>query len=450
MNFNGHFRSEASNFSSLGLGSGSNAVKQYILARAMLQPNVVIDDHFSLKSQWSLLSSPNFTPVTSNGLWSGQGGYVFGDPSATYLTLNRAYLEWASDFGVLRMGRVPVSWGYGVVYDSGDQVWDDFQSALDRVEYRLHLGHIIGGVAYSKGRKLSTLGNTSDQEFYTFYFQYDNPEAEVDAGIMYEKQARATAQSADLTGSANTGNPFNPYHMPTATSPAGADQPAYPLATKTPYPLSNNFLDLYIKKTAGYFTFGGEIAWLSGDAVDYDGDGANGGTDTLNAYAALLTASYEYHKVKAFIEFLYASGDDDLNGDHLNGFVVLNRNRGRSLILGKELLGLYHGPFVGYGSLMVYGNNDTVSGVYYLRPGFRVDWDESWSTGVEAMIARKAVVAPGDNANLGVELDLGVTYGVYRNFDLGANVALLFPGLGLRVADPKTAFALRTTAVIKF
>ncbi len=435
MNFNGHFRAESDYYTNLDLAS--NQTKSFTGGRALLQPNLVVDDHFSVRSQWSLLSSPSLTPDATKPLASGQGGYVFGDPNTAALVLSRAWLEWTSDFGVFRLGRMPVSWGYGLMWDAGNGIWDDFQTTYDRLEYRLHLGHVIGALAYSKDRKLSVLGNVNDQEFYTLYLQYDNPEIDVEGGILYEKQSRSAGQAGDYFGTSATTNSPNPYN-----SSAG-----YKLGTKVPYPSSNNAVDVYLKKTMGYFTVGGEVGWLTGDAFDYDG---NGKADSLNALGVLLSTSYEYHRVKGFVEFLYASGDSNLLGDHLNGFVTLHRNRRPGLILGRELLGLYHSNSAGQGSLVVYGDPDTFSGVMYVRPGIRVDWSPSWASGVEFIIAQKATAAAGESKSLGVEVDLGTEYAVYKNFDLGVNLGYLFSGAGLRVANPRGVFAFRTTAALRF
>src|SRR5262249_48242245 len=150
----------------------------------------------------------------------------------------------------------------------------------------------------------------------------------------------------------------------------------------------------YFRKTTGYFTFGGEVGWMSGSAFDSKNVGAE---VPLNAFAALANITYEYHAIKTFIEFLYASGDDNLSGGHLNGFVALHRNRRPGVILARELLGNYNGNNVAQGSLTAYGTNNTFSGVYYLRPGFRVEWSQAWASGIEVLIARKAATA-GDSA----------------------------------------------------
>ena len=446
MNFNGHFRSEASYYSNAGLGlAETESTKSFLSGRGLLQPNLIIDDHFSLRSQWSVLTSPKLTPDGTVPLGVGQGGWVFGDQQSAALTLSRAWLEWTSDFGVVRLGRMPVSWGYGLLYDAGSGVWDDFQSTLDRLEYRLHLGHIVGALAYSKGRKLNVLGNVNDQEFYTVYLQYDNPETEVEGGILFEKQNRSRGQVADYLGTANPAPAVSP--SPYALPSGYQGKKALKLATKTPFPLTNNVVDVYVKKTMGYLTLGGEVTWLSGEAMNYNG---NGVTDSLNAFGAMVSASYEYHTVKIFLDMLYASGDSNLNGDHLNGFVLLHRNRRPGLILGRELLGQYYGNGVGLGSLVVYGNDDTFSGVFYARPGLRVDWSSAWSSGLEVIVAQKAQVATGEEKNLGVEIDAGTEYAVYKNFDLGVNVGYLIPGLGLGVPNPRGVFATRATAALRF
>lgn len=446
MNFSGSFRTEASSYTNLGQTAGKES-KQFILGRALLDPNILIDDHFSLRSQWSLLTSPAFTPKATQALGNGQGGFVFGDIQSAALNLNRAWLEWTSDFGVVRIGRVPISWGYGLTWDAGNRVWDDYQTTDDRLEYRLHLGNVIGALAYTKARKLSVLENTDDQEFYTVFLQYDNPELEVEGGIYFEKQAR----SSDLNGvtgpNTTTLDSSNPFGQNSGTPPAQK----IPLSLSTPYPKNNNAVDVYFKKTAGRFTFGGEVTWLSGKGYDVGGDGVE---DDLNAFGAMGNITFNYHKFKAFTEVVYATGDKDIKDNSSTAFSLIHLNRARpGLILGRELLGVYHGNTVSQGNLLVYGQQDSFSGLLYVRPGFRIDWSPSWASGVEVIIARKATAREGDNANLGWEVDLGTDYNVYKNFDMGLNLGFAFPGKGIPLAtggEHKSIFAVRTTAALKF
>jgi len=440
MNFSGHFRSEGDVYSKLNLGApNGNPSKAYILSRVLLNPKLVIDDHFSLNGQINLLQSNRFAPSTdSNSLGQGNGGFVFGDPNPQS-RLNRVWLEWVSDFGVVRIGRMPISWGYGLIYDAGAGVFDDFQSTLDRLEYRLHFGHLVGAAAYSKGGKLSTLGNENDQEFYTLYLRYDNPEEDMEWGGLYERQVRSPSQRGNLATSGN------PLYISTNAVAAGATQP--PFAAFAPYPLSNNLFDVYFRRTIGYFTFGGEGAWLSGTAIDFTN---NNQEDVLNAFGVMFNVSYNYHQVKAFFDFLYASGDASIDSDRLNGFALLHRNRRPGLILGRELLGSYHNSSVQQGSLLYYGAANSFSGAIYFRPGVRVDWSPSWASGFEVIVARKAATTAGEAANLGVEIDVGTDHEFYKNFDIGATVAYLFPGDGITGSAGAGAFGFRTTAAVKF
>ncbi len=427
MNFTGSFRAEGNLLDRPTLLS-NGVSKKYLSGRALLAPNLVIDDHFSVKSQWSLLTSPTFTPNATTGLGTGQGGYIFGDNATNGLVLNRVWLEWTSDFGVFRLGRMPVAWGYGLLWDAGNRVWDDYQTTQDRLEYRLHLGNVVGALAYSKMHKVTLLGDANDQEFYTIFLQYNNPELDVEGGILFEKQARSSGQQADLNGTAG------PYS---------------PTLTNVPHPLSNNVVDVYLKKKISYFTFGGEVGWLTGDATDFNGDGK---LDSLNAVGAVLSSTFEYHSLKAFIELLYASGDSNTKGGHLNGFVLLHRNRRPGIIIGRQLLGTaLTGETAGQGSMVVYGQPaSTFSGTIYGRPGVRFDWSRNIASGIELIIARKASVGAGEAANLGVELDVGTDYAVYKNFDLGITIGYLFSGAGLNVPNPKGVFGLQMTAALKF
>jgi hypothetical protein len=231
-----------------------------------------------------------------------------------------------------------------------------------------------------------------------------------------------------------------------------ADPKRPPLATSSPYPQSNNLFDVYFKRSFGGLSFGGEGAWLSGSAIDFNNNGVE---DSLNAFGVMLNVSYETQKIKGFLDFLYASGDTAINSDRLNGFVLLHRNRRPGLILGRELLGNYANSSVGQGSLVYYGQNSgattsSFSGAYYFRPGVRFEWSPSWASGIELIIAQKAATSNGESGNLGVEVDFGTDHEFYKNFDIGLNVGYLFPGQGLGVTSPEGVFAFRTTAVVKF
>lgn len=437
MNFNGNFRADTAFYNNPDLGAGNiNANRSYLGARALLNPNLLIDDHFSLKSQWSLLASPGFTPAATP-LSVGQGGYIFGDASTASLNLSRTWLEWTSDYGVLRVGRMPFSWAHGLLWDAGDEVWDDYQTTMDRLEYRLYLGHLIGGLAFSKGRKNSLLGENNDSSFYSLFIQYENPESDLQGGLLYENQWRSPGQSDELLGLSGTSNPYK--------TPGAATE----LSAKTPFPRNNHVVDVYLKKTFGSFSIGGELAWLTGVAADYNGDGKD---DTMSAIGSTVRLQYEAHAVRAFLDFTYASGDNDLNDNTMNGFVLLNRNRRPGLILGRELLGPYagNGNHTGAGSCVVYGNKDSFSGCYYLRPGVKVEWSPSWSSGIEVIIAQKSAVQPGESATLGTEIDIGTDYAVYQNFNLGLNLGYLFAGDGLRKPSPNGVFGLRIMAGLKF
>jgi len=212
------------------------------------------------------------------------------------------------------------------------------------------------------------------------------------------------------------------------------------LSAFTYYPLSSNMVDLFVKKSSGALSFGGEVSWLTGSAAP-SGD--------LNALALTANAAYDFSKVKTYFDVLYASGDAN-PGSHMNGFVLLHRNRSPGLILGRELLGPYASTVTGQGNPGYYGDNGTFSGVLSFRPGLRIDWSTSWTTGLEVLIARKAVTTASDNASLGVEIDANVTHAVYKNFNIGLDLGYLFPGNGLRVVNPKAPFAARGTLSLKF
>ena len=154
------------------------------------------------------------------------------------------------------------------------------------------MGHVIGALAYSKSRKGSVLGSNNDEDIISIFLRYDNPESEFEFGAMYEKQIRSTSQQAAFQ-----------------TAATSASLGLSPLMTSAPHPLTHSVIDAFAKKSIKHFTFGGEITWLTGNSVDFNGDG---GLDNLNALGLLLSTSYDFHDVRVFLDFLYAGGDENL------------------------------------------------------------------------------------------------------------------------------------------
>ncbi|MBI1860107.1 MAG: hypothetical protein HYR96_04215 [Deltaproteobacteria bacterium] len=453
-NFSGMFRSRANYLQNGNLNEPTvSSTKTYLDGRALIYPSLVIDDHFAVKSQWSLVDSPYYLPNRTFSGGNGQGGWVYGDPNAKFMTLSRAWMEWTSDFGVFRLGRVPVAWGYGLVWDAGNGMWDDWQSTIDRIEYRLHFGHLVSTLAYSKPRKGSLMASDDDADHYTVSIKYENPELDMEFGGLYEKQNRSISQAGALGGATNgtaTGpGSSNPYASPYGFGQAPySPTRAFPLSSSgLAAPLSDTILDIYAKKSTGHFTFGGEVTWLSGSATTYP---VSTNTLDLNAWGFLFSASYEYHRLKTFLEFLYASGDSDMSNGAMTGFAIMHRNRRAGILLGRELLGPYNGDTANSGSMFAYGNTGSFSGVYYLRPGLRMDWSPTWSTGVEVIWAQKAAVQDGEDRSLGLEIDIGTEYSVYKNFDVGLTMAVLTPGRGLGGTSTPTVFGFQTTFGLKF
>lgn len=440
LTFGGQFRGQYANYYKLDL---ANEGKSYNALRTLLYPNVVIDDHFRIRSQWSLLASPGGassafgTPNANTPLGVGQGGLILGDRSSVNMVLSRAWLEWTSDFGVFRVGRMPVHWGYGMLYDEGLGLWDNFQTTFDRIEYRLHLGYVMGGLAVSEPRRGSVSPGQNDSTFYAIYLEYNNPESQVEAGIMFEKQSRSSDQRDELLNK----------NLASGSVDRSLELGFAPGTALTPSPKSNNVVDVYMKKTVRYFTFGGEVVWLDGEAFDYNADGT---TDKLSsAFGVMGSAEYKYHAINAFLQVMYATGDSNLSDGTLSAFVLLNRNRHPGLILGNELLGASHGNHVGLGSTVAYGNTGSYSGVFFVKPGMRFDWSKSWSTGLEVIVANKASVQAGESKSLGVEVDIGAEYAIYKNAVAALDVGVLVPGAGIAGGNA-TPYAFRFSLGIDF
>ncbi len=186
-----------------GKAPGDGSTTTFLEHRAILRPDVVVDDRFTVKSELSLLQN------TLNS--ANQVGDNFGTPldrSATQyndqnmLYVRRAYLEWTNDWGIFKVGRQPKSWGLGILHDAGNDVFDDYGTTVDRVGFQAMLGNLTLNAGFEKGREARVKVDSDDSETYELSVEYNNPESLFDVGLLLDRNIRSTGavpSSLDLS-----------------------------------------------------------------------------------------------------------------------------------------------------------------------------------------------------------------------------------------------------------
>jgi hypothetical protein len=248
--------SSATDFSAGGGGSGYSIAKggektaQFQTLFLRLKPKLTVNDNVYIKSEW-WLGDPVF------GLFGDSAPYT-RDQKNWYSTQSRGatiraqrfYGEFITDVGTVDVGRAPLNYGLGLVWSSGDGLWDRYESTGDQIRLLAKFGAFTvspAAVKYSMGNTIGGAcngatctpaaggGGLSD---YSLLFKYENPDEDFEGGVNFIK--RVAGGSQDATSGYFTLN----------SAPGG---------------MNFNTWDLYGKKTLGRFSIAGEVPIVSGD-----------------------------------------------------------------------------------------------------------------------------------------------------------------------------------------
>ena len=275
-------------------GAGEKNVLWYS-AFLKLRPKIVVNDSIHIKSEWQV-GSPIYGFMGRDFPQSGGDQYNFtgSQKNGATITATRFWASLITDFGTIDLGRAPIHWGLGAMWNSGDNLFDRYQSTGDMIRLTSKFGNLSISPALSKvsmgnsaAGALSTTASypslstakqgNDDVTDYHLALRYDNSEEDFDFGLMWTRRTGNAAQSSLLispTGSSNTR-------------------------------LNYNLLDFFVKKKFGHFTFGGEVPYFTGRIGGIDGS----------------SNEFEYKSVAIITEIGYASDQWDIlfKGGHVPG-----------------------------------------------------------------------------------------------------------------------------------
>jgi hypothetical protein len=222
-----------------------------------LQPKLIVNDNISIKSEW----------------WVGDPVYGFFGSAAPYdfdkqqynetysrgasITAQRIWGEFLTDFGTLKIGRAPLQYGLGLVWNSGDDLWSHYESTGDTVSLVSKFGafsFIPSFVSYSTGNNIggncqgpnsvtapqgcTPLAGSGGLSDYSLQIKYENLDEDFDAGLNFIRRIAGGAQDP-TSGTQWDGG---------ATS------------------LNYNTYDIYVKKKVGKLSMAAEIPVVNGSA----------------------------------------------------------------------------------------------------------------------------------------------------------------------------------------
>lgn len=416
-----------------------------------LSPSVIVNDNIYIRSEW-WLGSPVFGLFGAGLPYSiDQRQFYSSQSRGATITAQRYWVDLLSDFGTVQVGRAPLHWGLGVVWNNGDGLWDKYQSTADIVRLaskfgsfsfvpavaKYSMGNSIGGACLnpSAGPGPCTgsegSGGASD---YSLALLYENPDTDMELGVNFIRRIVENGQDASgfqgLTGSSggaiyNTWDLYGKKRIGQITLAAEA-----PIASG-------------VVSGINYSSFAivGEAKWEPSDNFEVGlkaglapgQAGANSATPS-SASPYYFHPNYRLGMIMFGYQFRNFSGPNSLN----NASTPDN-----------YLLSPYDNPITNalYASLAAsyrlakwrFNGNVIIATAQQVATSGNTHFFNSWT---------RQFVAYGASANqsnfLGVEVDWGATFKWDDNFLFGVDMGLFFPGAFYKFSNKATENATQT------
>lgn len=190
-------------------GSGQNNANLQTLF-LKLQPSVEVNDNVKIKSEW-WVGDPVFGFFGNASPYSFDQKQFYSTQSrGSVITAQRFWAEVLTDVGTIHVGRAPLHWGLGVVWNSGDSLWDRYASTGDVIRLVAHFGaftFIPSYISYSSGNSMggavncaagvctpgTSTGNLTD---YSLILKYVNENDAYELGVNFIKRMGGDNQEA--------------------------------------------------------------------------------------------------------------------------------------------------------------------------------------------------------------------------------------------------------------
>jgi hypothetical protein len=437
-------RGAAGGYYTPGGGSG-DAIFGNLFLR--LRPKVIVNDNIFIKSEW-WLGDPVFGLFGSGVPYSlDRHEYYSNQSRGSVISAQRLWGEFLTDIGTFQVGRVPLQWGLGLVWNSGDALWSRYMSTGDAIRWIAKFGSFsfipsfilnsagnsIGGSCNVSSSGVCTpgmgLGGVQD---YSLIVKYENTEDELEIGANIVK--RLAGSNQDQNAGLLTPQPGNPLG-PLTTIPASSAG-------------SMNYLtyDIYARKKFSRLTLGVEVPIAIG----------NIGSSNYQAFAAAAEVNYQaFDPVELMLKLGYASGQTNVSGaqidtyrafymnpDYHIGMIMFNyqlSNFARAQTLNNpamaqsQLSSPYDNPIVNAGYIAL-SSNIKPWDKWTFRPGLvyarapQVSTNGSYFYNYTTKTLQQNNTGSDQGANLGFEFDLGVTFQWDEYFQFSLDNGIYLPG----------------------
>ncbi|MBI2646827.1 MAG: hypothetical protein HYW85_07375 [Deltaproteobacteria bacterium] len=394
---------DLSNNSAADNGTGNDRV--YSTMKLRMKPSLGITDRLSIHAMFDAFVTPHATLSQEEGAFQGMlptdvnqygpvlngtslpnaldgSGSGFGQSTATTgdgnFLIKTAFLEYISDWGILKIGRQPRHWGLGIRYNAGDKQQDKFGDRTDSIAYELGLGSIKLGLLYSKIAENTINSSKDDVNLYESYAHWNDPEKDLNLGFLYTFM-RHSSNFVKLS-----------------------------------------FFDIYGTKKIKKFKAGLEAVATMGAP----------GTVSGNSAAQMGLASefdYEWTEIiNSYLKLGYASSPDVGKLTKLTVF-AFDRNYDIAFLMFNQGLGAISAQTGISASSNPYTN--TIFGAYYLNLGSNYQFNQRIGANLNYATALAPLpMVAGGNKNYGHEVDVTGWYAFLENLKVKVTTGFFLPG----------------------
>ncbi|NDG83412.1 MAG: hypothetical protein EBX52_00050 [Proteobacteria bacterium] len=406
-----------------------------------LRPRVLVNDNVSIHSNlW--FNSPDSGFFGSNTVTNRTPTYHGVQSGTGTLTAREFFAEVATDFGTFRVGRVPLHYGLGLVWNSEGGLKSRLPSNGDAMTLNAKFGALKLSPGFVKYQQASVVGGSmqplSGISDYSLGISYSNDDEQLDIGLLFLR--RLAGQDSGVV------NPF----FTDAYVPGG------PVASAG---YAYNIWDFYAKKRSGIFTVAAEVPIASGIVASQQ-------YSTVAGAVKASAAVSDHWKLKADVGSASGQGNAATNKltafyfhpDYRPGFLMFNYNyqniaNGTGSYYDQPVTNARFFSFAGEYS------SGKFSHEFLTLIGFADQVADGANNFFNTQLGRFETATPGITAqgkNLGFELDYGLGYDWDEFTRFALDLGLYVPGSYYdfnNTATPsthKSVFGTHLSMAVKF
>ena len=386
----GMYRLRGQYFDTLSLSdsnSDAEGASNLLTHRLRLQPNWRISPKLSLHTQLDILPFESFGGSALFYPAPTQTIPLFPDStqSSSALSVTRLWGEYRSQYGLLKMGRIPLHWGSGMVFNAGNGAWDEFGNSVDRVQFTAQVQnlYVLGGVESYAENQVNLNDDTWGLAGALYYAKSNT---ELGLYVNYRQQGPEETRMGMLTA------------------------------------------DLYGGIDSGDLRAELELA------VHYGSGDINGGYDDISvlAFGAATKVGLALNKLELGVDAGFAQGDSTPNDQTINTF-HFNRDYNLSLMMFEEPMPILRNEFVSEEGderdLSAVRTGYSISNAIYLRPNISYNIRKNLRGSLTLLTAWTAALPEDeDDGFYGIEVDAHLAWTPTPNFTLESSIGLFNPG----------------------